>query len=206
MQQWPNSSHKRRNQCLWEKSRGYAARINRFAVDSADIILSDGAKEFHSFLQKRKNLRKYLPRGEPEIVGRHQVVGHLSPLPLHRQAVAPAVEVAVVAVLHTVALQQLDDLRTGVALIAGRIVQEAELRVVSRRLQRGLQANELSAEDFFIMPLLVLLIKPPPGPAQGGLPIKMAVVVEELQGPEAMLRKKAKSSWPPWSTSSRGSP
>ena len=42
LQQWLNSSHKRRFRRMWEELRGYAARINRFAVDSADIIVPEG--------------------------------------------------------------------------------------------------------------------------------------------------------------------
>ena len=46
LQQWLNSSHKRRFRRMWEELRGYAARINRFAVYSADIIIGDtGAKD-----------------------------------------------------------------------------------------------------------------------------------------------------------------
>ena len=45
LQQWLNSSHKRRFRRMWEELRGYAARINRFAVDSADIIVPEGGND-----------------------------------------------------------------------------------------------------------------------------------------------------------------
>ena len=43
------------------------------------------------------------------------------------QAVAPAVEVPVKALLHAVLLQKGDDLRAQIAVIPGRIVQKTEL-------------------------------------------------------------------------------
>ena len=47
--------------------------------------------------------------------------------PLHRQTVAPAVKMPIIATFHAISLQKSDDLGTPVALIERRIVEETEL-------------------------------------------------------------------------------
>ena len=83
------------------------------------------------------------------------------PDPLDGQSVAAAVEVSVEAPLHPVALQQGQDLGAGIALVERRVVEEAQLGLLPRRLQRRLQPDELPVEDLLVVALLCLLYTSP---------------------------------------------
>ena len=89
---------------------------------------------------------------EAQIVRGNQVIFHPALPSGDGQAVAPAVEMAVKAAADLIALQQLDDLLTAVALIEGRIVEKAVLLPLPRRLQRRLQADQLPVEDLGTVP------------------------------------------------------
>ncbi len=92
---------------------------------------------------------------------------------LKRQPQALRVQMSIAAQPHAVALEQLQDLRALVALIARRIVQKAELLPLARRLQRRLQPSKLPPEHLFVVrPLLVLLVEPAARSAQGGISVK----------------------------------
>ena len=109
----------------------------------------------------------------------------------HRcQAVAPPVEVPVKAAGHAVPMEQIQDLLAPVPLIQGRIVQEAVFLPLPRRLQGGLQPDQLPVEDLGTVPASFLLVEPAPGAAQGDVSIEMAVVVEQLKGRKPIFLKK----------------
>ena len=69
-------------------------------------------------------------------------------------------------------------------------MEKTQLVSVSGCLQRCLQANKLPVEDFFIVSLLILLIKPPSSTAQGYIPIKVTVIMEDVQCLKAVSVKK----------------
>ena len=79
-----------------------------------------------------------------EIIRRHQVVIHPIPVPLQGQTVAGPVEVAVVAGLHPIGSQQVQNGLAAVAGVAGGVVEEAELLPVPGRFEGGLQPLEFS--------------------------------------------------------------
>ena len=60
---------------------------------------------------------------------------HPVPLTFHSQLVASAVEMPVKTPAHPVGFQQLQDFRTFVALISGRVMEEYQFRPVPCRLQ-----------------------------------------------------------------------
>ena len=139
------------------------------------------------FFKNEKILRQDALGRKTEIVRCHQMVLHLPPDSFHRKAMAASVQVSVVADFYPILFQKCDDLRAGIALITGRIMQKTELGMLPRRLQRGLQPDQFPAEHLFIVARLVLLIKPPPCAAQGCLTIEMAIIVEKLQRMKAIL-------------------
>ena len=69
-------------------------------------ILADMRQNFHTFFQ----LFTDFLRAKPHIVCGDQIIGHVSLPSFHGQAVAAAVEMAVIAALHAVLLQQGNDL------------------------------------------------------------------------------------------------
>ena len=71
-------------------------------------------------------------------------------------------------------------------------MQEHELFVVPRRLQAGLQPQQLPVHDLFVVfPALLLLVKPAPRAAERVVLIIEAVVVEDLQTVDTVFREKA---------------
>ena len=79
-----------------------------------------------------------------------------------------------------VARQQPENLRALIAAVSGRVVQKAELFVIPGCFQACLQPPELTAEDFFIVrALLLLLVEPAAGAAERCLAVKIAVVVQD---------------------------
>ena len=69
-------------------------------------------------------------------------------------------------------------------------MKKAELLPGPGGLERGLQPGQLPAKHLFILPLLLLLIEPTPGAAEGQVPIEVAVVVEDVQGGKPLFGKK----------------
>jgi len=118
------------------------------------------------------------------------VILHLALPAVKGQAVAAAVEVAVEALLHAVAFQQVDDLLAAVALVEGRIMEKTQLFPLPCRLQGCLQPDQLPVEDLGILPLLVQLIKPAPGAAEGHVAVKAAVVVQQFQGGKTVFLER----------------
>ena len=104
---------------------------------------------------------------------------------------AGPVEVAVVTGPHPIGSQQVQNGLAAVAGVAGGVVEEAELLPVPGRFEGGLQPLEFPVEHLLALARLVLLVEPPSGPAQGGLPVEVAVVVENAQGSESFLLEKA---------------
>ena len=66
-------------------------------------------------------------------------------------------------------------------------MEEAQLLSVPRRLQRGLQTDQLPVEHLGAVGSPVLLIEPAPGATQGSVSVEMAVVMEDVQGGESVL-------------------
>lgn len=104
-----------------------------------------------------------------------------------RQTVASAVEVAIVAAGNAIPLHQVDDLLAAITLIERGVVEKAEFFLLPPGLQGRLQPNQLPVENLGAVPLPVLLIKPSPGPAQGDVPIEMAVIVEQMEGGKSIF-------------------
>ena len=78
---------------------------------------------------------------------------------------------AIAAHLHAVFPQQPQNLRALVPLIQRRIMEEAQLLVISRRLQGRFQPPNLPQQNLFVVGALVVqLIEPAPGTAQGRVP------------------------------------
>src|SRR5699024_7287206 len=93
-----------------------------------------------------------------------------------------AVEVPVIAGPHPVPAHQLQNLRTHIPPVPGRIVQKAQLGPLPCRLQRSLQPAELPAENLFIvLSAALLLIKPAPGAADGIPVVKVTIIIEYIQ-------------------------
>ena len=90
-------------------------------------------------------------------------------------------EVAIVAAGNAIPLHQVDDLLAAITLIERGVVEKAEFFLLPPGLQGRLQPNQLPVENLGAVPLPVLLIKPSPGPAQGDVPIEMAVIVEQME-------------------------
>ena len=92
---------------------------------------------------------------------------------------------------HAAALQHIGDLTAPEAVAHGRIVQEAELPRLPRRLEGGLKTHQFPAEDLLVVPAgLCLVIEPSPGAAEGDAAVKGAVVMDELNGIYAYLAEK----------------
>ena len=89
-------------------------------------------------------------------------------------------EVAIVAAGNAIPLHQVDDLLAAITLIERGVVEKAEFFLLPPGLQGRLQPNQLPVENLGAVPLPVLLIKPSPGPAQGDVPIEMAVIVAQM--------------------------
>ena len=70
-------------------------------------------------------------------------------------------------------------------------MEERQLRPVPRRPQGRLQPARLPIEDLLVVTGLLLLEEPAPGAAQGVLPVEEAVVVEDVDGGDAVLPEKA---------------
>ena len=96
-------------------------------------------------------------------------------------------EVAIVAAGNAIPLHQVDDLLAAITLIERGVVEKAEFFLLPPGLQGRLQPNQLPVENLGAVPLPVLLIKPSPGPAQGDVPIEMAVIVEQMEGGKSIL-------------------
>ena len=128
---------------------------------------------------------------EAQIIPGDHVKRGSAPVSLQGPAVRSTVEMAVAAHLHAVFPQQPQDLRALVPLIQRRIMEEAQLLAVACRLQGGFQPPYLPQQHLFVVGALVVqLIEPPPGAAQGHVPVKAAVVVEDLHGGQAVFRKE----------------
>ena len=97
---------------------------------------------------------------------------------------------SIIAPFYLVLLQNRQNFRALIPLVKRGIVQKAENRPLSRRLQRGLQPSHLSAQHLGVLRLLLLFPEPPPGSAQGILPIDMAVVMQQLQRGQPFVRTK----------------
>ena len=112
---------------------------------------------------------------------------------LDGQLVAVSMQMAVIAPGDPVFFQQRQNLRAGIAPVARRIVQEAILLPLPRRLQRRLQSYELPVQDLgIVLPAVALLFKKPAsGTAQGDLAVKIGVVIEQMQIGKAVLLAKA---------------
>ena len=80
---------------------------------------------------------------EAQIIRGNEGIVGLSAPSLKGAAVRGAVQMSVIAALGAVAVDELEQLRTPVALIERRIVQEAEDGPLPRRLERGLQPQRL---------------------------------------------------------------
>ena len=70
---------------------------------------------------------------------------------LDGKAVAAAVQVAVAAFLHAVALEERQNFRAFVAAVARRIVQKAVFFRVSRQLQSAFEPPEFPPEDLLVV-------------------------------------------------------
>ena len=103
---------------------------------------------------------------------------------LDGKAVAAAVQVAVAAFLHAVALEERQNFRAFVAAVARRIVQKAQLfGRISRRAERGLQTQQLPLENFIVMTAVrrVLFKEPAARAGQGDAVREIAVVIQQIQ-------------------------
>ena len=120
-------------------------------------------------------------RLEIQSVCRNKLILNSVPLAFHSQAVARTVKMSVEAPSDFIALQQLQDLVAGIALISGRIVQKNEFRQIAGRLQGCFQTDQLPLEHLFIVVIAALLFKKPtPGTADG---IAVAFVVIIVKDP-----------------------
>ena len=116
---------------------------------------------------------------------------------LDGKAVAAAVQVAVAAFLHAVALEERQNFRAFVAAVARRIVQKAQLFWrISRRAERGLQTQQLPLENFIVMTAVrrVLFKEPAARAGQGDAVIEIAVVIQQIQVRKAVFLAEAVSS------------
>ena len=100
-------------------------------------------------------------------------------------------EVAVIALPHLIPLQQFHNFLAQISLIPGRIVEKAQLLPLPRCLKRRLQPDQLPLEHLLGLGRSVLLKKPAPGAAQGGISVEGAVVVEDVKLVKAVFGKKA---------------
>ena len=67
-------------------------------------------------------------------------------------------------------------------------MEKHQLLVLPRRLQGALQPPDLPQQHLFVVgPLVVQLVKPPTGAAQGQLSVELTVVVENFHGGQLML-------------------
>ena len=83
---------------------------------------------------------------------------------------------------------QAQQLRALVALVQGRVVEEAELLPVPCRLQGRFQPAGLAGQHLFVVCAgIVQLVEPAPRAAEGQVTVKQAVVMEYLQRGQAVL-------------------
>ncbi|MPM48194.1 hypothetical protein SDC9_94918 [bioreactor metagenome] len=150
-------------------------------------ILSDYAGKFQTFFP----LFQYFLWLKVQRVRRDQTVGNASAFPLYGKTPARPMKVTVKALLHLISFQELHDFPAGIALVARRVMEKTKLFLLPRRFQGRLKPDELPEKNLLIVsPPLLLPVKPAPGTAQRGLPVKMAVVVQQAEGCKAVLCKK----------------
>ena len=101
------------------------------------------------------------------------------------QFMTVTMEMAIVAGLDLIPLQQFQNLRAGVTAVAGRVVQKTKLLLLPCRLQRRLQADQLPAKDLLVMgAFLILLKEPTTGTAQSIVAILKAGVMKKIHLPK----------------------
>ena len=128
---------------------------------------------------------------EAQIIRGNEGIVGLSAPSLKGTAVRGAVQMSVIAALGAVAVDELEQLRTPVALVERRIVQEAEDGPLPRRLERGLQPQRLARKHLArVRAGGVLLIKPAARAAEGIVPVEEAVVEQNVNAFDAVRREK----------------
>ena len=128
---------------------------------------------------------------EAQIIRGNEGIVGLSAPPLKGAAVRGAVQMSVIAALGAVAVDEFEQLRTPVALVERRIVQEAEDGPLPRRLERGLQPQCLARKHLArVRAGGVLLIKPAARAAEGIVPVEEAVVEQNVNAFDAVRLEK----------------
>ena len=99
-------------------------------------------------------------------------------LPFHGKTVACAVKMTVEALPHLITVKQLQNLRTLIALIQGRVVQEDQFWQVTCGFKRCLQAHQFPLEHLLIVVIAPTFFKKPtPGATDGKTVIFIMIVI-----------------------------
>ncbi len=130
-------------------------------------------------------------RNKSQIVRRNQGIFNVSPLSFQSSPNRRPMQMSVAALSDIILLQDFQNLRTLISLIQGRIMEKTQDRFFSRSLQRHLKPSHFPGQNFGIMGFLVFFQKPAAGTANGIIPIKHAVIVENFQRLDVLFRTKA---------------
>ena len=128
---------------------------------------------------------------------------------LDGKAVAAAVQVAVAAFLHAVALEERPEF-PGIRR-RGSAADSAEAQLfgrISRRAERGLQTQQLPLENFIVMTASGASSSKEPAAraGQGDAVIEIAVVIQQIQVRESRFPRRSGRISRPSSTSNRDFP